>query len=154
MRNLRLAVHLIALLLISVPFRLPQALAQSQPMGVVLNCWTGTAWTPCQLNPSTPTGVVQVAPYPFTPLTPGQYTPVSDAAATALTIPSGATYAVICAEAASHRFTWDGTTTPTAAIGTVLAQGSCVQMSGASSLAAFRIITVTGGGTFTASYAK
>lgn len=34
------------------------AAAQEQPMGVKLMCWTGTAWTPCQLSPSTPTGSV------------------------------------------------------------------------------------------------
>lgn len=91
---------------------------------------------------------------PNTPLTPGQYTPVSDAASTALTVPSGAAYAVVCAEGANHRYTWDGTTTPTASVGTQLLQNACLPLSGPLVLAAFRIITQSAGGTFTVSYGK
>lgn len=127
------------------------AAAQQQPMGVVNNCWTGTAWTPCQLSPSSN---ISPAPYPFTPLTPGQYTPVTDAASTALTIPTGATYAVVCGEVTNHRYTWDGTTTPTAAIGALLQQNQCMSLQGATVLANFRIISVAAGGAFTVSYAK
>ncbi|MET4341922.1 hypothetical protein [Bradyrhizobium sp. RT9a] len=129
------------------------AMAQSQPMGVVTNCWDAVAlaWKPCQLNPASN---ISPAPYPFTPLTPGQYTPVTDATSTALTIPTGATYAVVCAEGANHRYTWDGTTTPTAAIGTLLQQNQCISLSGATVLANFRIIYVAAGGAFTVSYAK
>ena len=127
------------------------AAAQSQPMGVVTNCWSGTAWLPCQLNP---TFNISPAPYPFTPLTPGQYTPVTDAASTALTVPSGATYAVVCAEGTNHRYSYDGTTTPTAAIGALLLQNQCMSLSGATVLANFRIISVAANGAFTVSYAK
>jgi hypothetical protein len=88
------------------------------------------------------------------PQSPGQYTPVADTTSTALTIPPGATYAVVCAEGANHRFTWDGSTTPTAAIGQQLLQNQCVSLSGAPIIAAFKIIQVSAGGFFTVSYAK
>lgn len=95
---------------------------------------------------------VNTGPSGYSPNTPGQYTPVSDSAATSLTIPSGATYAVVCAEGANHRYTWDNTTTPTAAVGTQLLQNQCVSLSGATVLSAFKIIYQSSGGTFTASY--
>jgi hypothetical protein len=122
---------------------------------VDLYCWVDNGppihWAPC--NTATPL-VIGSGPYAFTPLSSGQYTPVSDAASTALTVPIGATYAVVCVEAANHRYTWDNATTPTASVGTAIAQGACVSLSGPLALAAFRIITQTAGGTFTASYAK
>lgn len=86
------------------------------------------------------------------PVSPGQYTPVTDSSATALTIPSGATYAAVCAEGANHRYTWDGTTTPTASVGTQLLQNTCMYLQGYPVMLAFRIISV--GGSFTVSYAK
>jgi hypothetical protein len=109
---------------------------------VDLYCWVDNGppihWAPC--NTSTPL-VIGSGPYAFTPLTPGQYTPVSDSASTALTVPAGATYAVVCAESANHRYTWDNTTTPTASVGAQLLQNQCVSFSGALVLAAVRIIT-------------
>jgi hypothetical protein len=122
---------------------------------VNMYCWVDNGppihWAPC--NSTTPL-VIGSGPYAFTPLTPGQYTPVSDSASTALTVPTGATYAVVCAEVANHRYTWDGTTTPTASVGTQLLQNQCIPFSGALVLAAVRIITQTAGGTFTVSYGK
>lgn len=96
----------------------------------------------------------QSGPGTITPTSPSQYTPVSDAASTALTIPSGATYAVVCAEVANHRYTWDGTTTPTASVGAQLLLNQCVPLTGSAVLAAFKIITQSAGGTFTVSYGK
>lgn len=92
----------------------------------------------------------------YSPLSPGQYTPVSDATATALTVPADATYAVVCFEGANHRYTWDGTTTPTASVGTLIGYGPgvCVSLTGAATIADFKTISVSAGGTFTASYAK
>lgn len=60
MRSLRFAAHVIALLLvIGAPFRLPQATAQSTSMGVIVNCWNGSAYVPCQQSPTTPGMSVQ-----------------------------------------------------------------------------------------------
>lgn len=98
--------------------------------------------------------IVAPAPYNFAPLSPGQYTPVTDSASTALTIPPGATYAVVCAEVTSHRWTWDGTTTPTSSVGTLLPLGNCIGLSGVMELSNFRIIQTSAGGQFTVSYAK
>ena len=88
------------------------------------------------------------------PQGPGQYTPVSDTSSTVLTAPASATYAVVCTEGSNHRYTWDGSTTPTASVGTLLAQGSCISLYGKGVITSFRIIQVSAGGTFTASYAK
>lgn len=125
----------------------------------VIQFLVGTAPTPVSSSNPLPVtgtgGTVTVAPYAYTPLTPGQYTPVSDSAATALTAPAGATYAAVCVEGANHRYTWDGTTTPTASIGTLWPQSAgCLYLSGALAIANFKVISVTAGGTFTASYAK
>lgn len=99
-------------------------------------------------------GSFAAGPYSYTPLSPGQYTPVSDASATGLTAPANAIYAVVCAEGANHRYTLDGTTTPTASVGMQLLQNACITLPGAAEIAAFKIIYVSSGGTFTASYAK
>lgn len=88
------------------------------------------------------------------PSSPGQYTPVADDTAQSLTIPSGAIYAVVCAEVTNHRYTWDGTTTPTASVGTQLLQNNCVPITGSASMGAFKIIDQTSGGKFTVSYGK
>ena len=82
-------------------------------------------------------------PFGYVPLGPGQYglTPTS---ATALTIPTGARYAVICAESATVRYTTDGATTPTSSVGIPLASGTCVGMSGATVLANFRALSSSG----------
>ena len=120
-------------------------------LGMCLNAQNKAV--PCNNSGAQPSPVTD-APYPYTPLTPGQYTPVSDAASTALTVPTGSTYAVLCTENASHRFTWDGTTTPTASVGTLIGQNACMTITGPLVLAAFRIITVSAGGTFTVSYGK
>lgn len=93
-------------------------------------------------------------PATIEPISPGQYTPVSDTTAQALTPPAGATYAVVCVEGSNHRYTWDGTTTPTASVGALIQQGSCIPFEGTSVIQAVKIIAVSAGGTFTVSYGK
>ncbi len=53
---------------------------------------------------------------------------LSVASATSLTLPPGATYATICARGGIVTYTTDGTTTPTASVGTPLSVGACVGM--------------------------
>jgi hypothetical protein len=101
-------------------------------------------------------GVFAAAPYMSSPAGIGQYTPVSDATATGLTVPTGATYAVVCFEGSNHRFTWDGQTTPTASVGSLVGYGPgvCMTLMGQNTLSAFKAIAVSAGGTFTVSYGK
>lgn len=79
-------------------------------------------------------------PYQYTPLANGQYgLPVSTA--TALTIPTGATYATVCAETEPVRYTTTGTT-PSSTIGIPLIASStttqCVGLYGSVVLGAFQ----------------
>jgi hypothetical protein len=90
----------------------------------------------------------------YNPMSPGQYTPVSDATAQSLSFPTGATYAVVCAEGANHRYTWDGTTTPTSGIGTQLIQNTCISLNGSNVISNFKIIQQSASGSFTVSYAQ
>lgn len=90
----------------------------------------------------------------YNPVSPGQYTPVSDATAQSLSFPTGATYAIVCAEGANHRYTWDGTTTPTSAIGTQLIQNTCISLNGPNVISNFKIIQQSASGSFTVSYAQ
>ena len=87
--------------------------------------------------------VVTVAPYAYTPLTPGQHN-LAIVASTALTVPTGSTYATVCASTANVKYTTDGTTTPTSTIGMTLSTGACVTLSGATVIANFRAISATG----------
>lgn len=87
--------------------------------------------------------VVTVAPYAYTPLSPGQHN-LAIVSATALTIPTGSTYATVCAATANAKYTTDGTTTPTSSVGMTLANGACVTLSGATVLANFKAISSTG----------
>lgn len=94
---------------------------------------------------------VAVAPYPFTPLTPGQHN-LGVVSSTALTVPVGATYATICASTQAVKYTTDGTTTPTSSVGQPLASGQCVALSGPLVLANFRAIQVTATATLDVEY--
>lgn len=85
---------------------------------------------------------VAVPPFPYTPLTPGQHNLVVSTA-TGLTIPAGATYAIVQAAGASVKYTTDGTT-PTASVGMTLPSGAALALSGASVLANFRAISSAG----------
>ena len=87
--------------------------------------------------------IVTVAPYAYAPLTPGQHN-VAITTATLLTVPSGSTYATVCASTANVKYTTDGTTTPTSTIGMTLATGACVTLSGATVVANFKAISATG----------
>lgn len=98
-----------------------------------------------------PPNLVTVSPYPYVPLSPGQFA-VAPTSSTALTIPTLATFAVICAETATIRYTTDGTTTPTATVGTPLTAGTCVGLTGPQVLSAFRAFSSSG--TFDVEYYK
>ena len=86
---------------------------------------------------------VTVAPYAYTPLTPGQHN-LAITTATALTVPTGSTYATVCESTANAKYTTDGTTTPTLTVGMTLAAGACVTLSGGTVIANFRAISATG----------
>jgi opacity protein-like surface antigen len=94
-----------------------------------------------------------LTPYNYTPLSGAQYG-LSVASSTALTVPAGTTYAVVCAETATVRYTTSGTT-PTASVGIPLFGSStsapCVPLQGPLVIAAFRAIS-SGGGTIDAEY--
>jgi hypothetical protein len=89
----------------------------------------------------------------MTPLGPGQYG-VSPISATALTIPSGALYAVIQAYGGNClRYTTDGLTTPTTSVGMWL-EAQSLTLVGPQMIANFRIIAASSGATFSAEYFK
>jgi hypothetical protein len=90
-------------------------------------------------------------PYNYTPLSPMQVN-VTLASATSLTIPAGATYAVVCAANQNVTYSIDGTTTPTSSIGTTLASGQCVPLAGPAVIAAFKAIETISGATINVSY--
>jgi hypothetical protein len=82
-------------------------------------------------------------PYAYVPLPPGQHN-LAATTSTALIVPAGARYATVCASTATVRYTTDGMTAPTAAIGQPLTPGSCVSLSGPAVLANFRALSATG----------
>jgi hypothetical protein len=59
---------------------------------------------------------------------------------TTLTVPGAAAYARICARVAEVEMTQDGTTPTTGPVGTALASGSCVWLSGRSLLISIKMI--------------
>lgn len=83
----------------------------------------------------------------FVPL--GYQQLASPAAATALTVPTGATVAVFTAEAQNIRWRDDGTN-PTASVGMLLTSGSTFEYAG--TLSAVKVIQATGGGILNVSY--
>ncbi len=80
-------------------------------------------------------------PYPAIPVAGAQYT-VGPTAATALTVPATAQFAIACGSVAVIRYTTSGTT-PTSTVGLQIAVGSCIQLSVAQ-MAAFQAISATG----------
>jgi len=92
-------------------------------------------------------------PYNYTPLTPGQFG-LGVVSSTALTIPTGALQAQVCAETQSVRYTWDGTTTPTTTVGSPLTAGQCIQFSGSTLLANLRFIQTAATATLDVQYTK
>ena len=108
---------------------------------LVLLLWPSIALA--QIQPVGPPAYVVPGPFPYTPLTPGQYN-LAPVSSTALTVPAGAAYATICAETATVRYTTDKTTTPTASVGVPLAAGICTSLSGATVLSNFRAFSSSG----------
>ncbi len=104
---------------------------------------------PCS-DPSAVPSPVTSAPYAYTALAGGQYG-LAIAGSTALTVPGGATYAVVCAEGAAARYTTDGSA-PTGTVGMPLQQNQFVLLTGANVLAAFRAIQQTASATLDVSY--
>jgi len=82
-------------------------------------------------------------PYAYTPLPPGQHN-LSLTSATALTVPAGARYAIVCASTATAKYTTDGVTAPTASVGQPLSAGSCLSLSGPAVLTNFRAYAASG----------
>ncbi len=128
------------------------ASATSHVWAIGLNGAPSASYSP--IYASTPLGSVTqgtspwvvsgtVGPYAYTPLSPGQHN-FTITSSTALTIPTGATYATLCASVATIKYTTDGTTTPTSSVGMPLANGSCVGFSGATVLSNLRLISATG----------
>ena len=93
------------------------------------------------------------APYAYTPVSPGQFG-VTVASSTGLTIPSGALQAVVSVEGNSVRYTYDGTTTPTATVGHLLTSGQAIQFFSATILTNLRFIQVAATATLNVSYTK
>jgi hypothetical protein len=91
----------------------------------------------------TPIEGVMAIPYTKGPLSPGQHN-LTLTSSSALTIPTGARYANVCASLADIRYTTDGTTTPTVGIGQPLAAGACIELSGPQTLQNFRAISASG----------
>ncbi len=78
-------------------------------------------------------------PYPYTPLPPGQHG-LSLSSATKLTVPAGASYAVVQANGGAVKYTTDGATTPTTSLGMTFASGATIYLSGPLMLANFQAI--------------
>ena len=112
-----------------------------------MNC---TLVTPATPLPITPSGVSSTA---YTPLTPMQNA-LAIMSSTALTVPTGSTYAVVCAEGANVKYSTDGTTTPTASVGMLLLQNSCVALAGSTTISNFRAIQASATATLDVSYFK
>lgn len=92
-------------------------------------------------------------PYNYTHVAGSQFA-LGCVAATALTVPATAAQAVVCAEGNDVRYTYDGVTTPTAAVGQKLSAGQCVQFSGADILARLKFIQIAATATLNVEYTK
>jgi hypothetical protein len=132
------------------------------------NYWCNSATVPCPPSGWTPSSVVNPfpviiysgggagagsQPYNYTPLTPDQHN-LAITTSTALTIPTGALQAVVCASGNNVNYTYDGTTTPTSSVGMPLKNGQCVALSGATLLANFRAIQTAATATLDVAYTK
>ena len=69
---------------------------------------------------------------------------VSIAAATSLTVPPQAGYAIVQVKGGTGSYTTDGTTTPTTALGMTLPVGAALSLSGPDVLGKFKIIGAAG----------
>jgi hypothetical protein len=111
----------------------------SAQASVSIYCWnpagsqaTNNQFTPCANMTAT-----------WTPTSPDQHG-LAITSSTALTVPAGSTYAVVCAKGGGANYTTDGATTPTGSVGTALAQNNCSAFPGAQTLSNLRFIQQTG----------
>lgn len=116
------------------------------------NCTT----TPCFVPYGASGQPVTVIPYPYTAMGGAQYNQAATTS-TALTVPTGAVYARICAITGQMNFVDSTNGTPTTgtapAVGSPLAAGACIFESGPTLLSNFKIINaVASTGTWTAAY--
>lgn len=123
--------------------------APARAQNVNTNCLnpggTGiSAWRPCT-NAD--------APYATTPLTPDQHG-LAITSSTALTVPSGASQAVVCVSGSNVNYTYDGTTTPTATVGMPLLVAQCILFTGPTMLSNLRFIQQTATATLDVAYSK
>src|SRR5688572_19886228 len=85
-------------------------------------------------------------------LSPLGYQQITDvSASTALTVPTGATFAIVTAETQAVRFRDDGVA-PSATVGMPIASGQSYTFSGATALAALRFFEQTSGAILNVSY--
>lgn len=118
-------------------------IANSQLEVAIANCKNALAGNP-----------VSATPYTFTPLSPMQ-SGLAVTSSTALTVPAGATYAVVCAYGQTVNYTTDGSATPTgtsSGVGMQLAAGSCLPLSGPLLISNFRAIQQSATATLSVSY--
>lgn len=113
--------------------------AQAYPMAAMLVTPAGVPYTASGGGG----GGGATAPYAATPLGYQQILAATLAAPDALTVPTGATFAIIEPEGGAVRYRDDGTN-PTGAIGMPLGAGQSLQASGAAMLAALKFIEATG----------
>ena len=121
-------------------FRLFQRAAAAAALACL--CSAAFAQTYKDYNGTIVQGVAPL-PFPYVPLSPGQHG-LAPTSATALTVPTGARLAVICASTATVEYTTDGTTTPTGSVGMPLSSGSCVTLYGPQTIANFKAFSSTG----------
>lgn len=82
-------------------------------------------------------------PYALTPVGGNQYN-VTVSGSTALTVPVGARYAIVCALTAAISYTTDGTTTPSATVGNQIQLNTCIALQGIAILNKFHALSATG----------
>ena len=106
-----------------------------------------------QCGPSGGSPVVYTKPGALAPLGYQQISAGTLAASTSLTVPAGATFAVVQVEASTVRWRDDGTAA-TATVGMILTPGSTLTLSGAAELAAVQFILQSGSPILDVSYYK
>ena len=116
------------------------------------NCQDVSASNPFPVSGSS-VGPIYTKPGAYAPLGYQQITAGTLASATPLTVPAGATIAVVESEAASVRWRDDGTA-PTATVGMILAPNNVLTLSGAAELAAVQFILLSGSPLVDISYYK
>ena len=90
-------------------------------------------------------------PFPNSPILGTAQYAVAITTATSLTVPSQATYAVVCVETQAARYTVD-TTTPTASTGMPIAAGSCIALQSNATINRFQIIQQAASATIDVTY--